>query len=119
VSSTSLKDRPKEEPSDNNEFENIEVNDQAHNNLNVNDVPEEEQQPVAIISANRVRKLRKRLRQTEALEAKIRSGEIAEPSEEEQKKVNGKDDAIKQYIAALEEQNEALMRAKLKDSRKD
>jgi len=58
-------------------------------------------QPVATDPAKKLRNLRKKLRDIEALEAKLNSGEIENPEPEQLDKVARKQDVIKE-ISALE-----------------
>lgn len=61
------------------------------------------QQPVATDPAKKLRNLKKKLRDIEALEAKLNSGEIEKPEPEQVDKVARKHDVMKE-IAALEKQ---------------
>jgi len=61
-------------------------------------------QPVATDPAKKLRNLRKKLRDIETLEAKLESGEIATPEQEQLDKVARKPDVIKE-ISALEAAN--------------
>ena len=61
------------------------------------------QQPVATDPAKKLRNLKKKLRDIEALEAKLNSGEIEKPEPEQVDKVARKPDVMKE-IAALEKQ---------------
>ena len=61
------------------------------------------QQPTATDPAKKLRNLKKKLRDIEALEAKLSSGEITSPEPEQLEKVARKPDVMKD-IAALEKQ---------------
>jgi len=61
------------------------------------------QQPVATDPAKKLRNLKKKLRDIEALEAKLHSGEVENPEPEQLEKVARKSDVMKD-IAALEKQ---------------
>ena len=61
------------------------------------------QQPTATDPAKKLRNLKKKLRDIEALEAKLSSGEIKNPEPEQLEKVARKQDVMKD-IAALEKQ---------------
>jgi len=61
------------------------------------------QQPVATDPAKKLRNLKKKLRDIEALEAKLNSGEVENPEPEQLEKVARKSDVMKD-IAALEKQ---------------
>jgi len=61
------------------------------------------QQPVATDPAKKLRNLKKKLRDIEALEAKLNSGEVHNPEPEQLNKVAKKSDVMKE-IAALEKQ---------------
>lgn len=61
------------------------------------------QQPVATDPAKKLRNLKKKLRDIEALEAKLSSGEIESPEPEQLEKVARKPDVMKD-INALEKQ---------------
>ena len=61
------------------------------------------QQPVATDPAKKLRNLKKKLRDIEALEAKLSSGEIDKPEPEQLDKVARKPDVMKE-IFALEKQ---------------
>ena len=58
-------------------------------------------QPVATDPAKKLRNLRKKLRDIEALEARLNSGEIENPEPEQVEKIARKQDVIKE-ISALE-----------------
>ena len=58
-------------------------------------------QPVATDPAKKLRNLRKKLRDIEALEARLNSGEIKNPEPEQVDKIARKQDVIKE-ISALE-----------------
>merc|ERR1712210_48619 len=59
------------------------------------------QQPTATDPSRKLRNLRKKLRDIEALEAKLASGEISTPEPEQLEKVSRKSDVMEE-IAALE-----------------
>ena len=58
-------------------------------------------QPVATDPAKKLRNLRKKLRDIEALEARLNSGEIVNPEPEQVDKIARKEDVIKE-ISTLE-----------------
>ncbi len=63
--------------------------------------PPRPEQPVATDPAKKLRNLRKKLRDIETLEAKLQSGEIAAPEQEQLDKVARKPDVMNE-ISALE-----------------